>query len=112
MARNMYSIRSAEHQRDLPHTVGAIRAASVGFIPLDPEARYDEDGRWVGFRFLGSQLIELSLVSVPANPDAVQLARSVDAHPAFLRRVFPDYHADVRASSAPAVSRVYPGFVK
>ena len=83
--------------------LGAIRAVSVGFIPLEMEDRFDDDDRWLGFRFLRSQLIELSLVSVPANPDAVQLAKSIDAHPAFLRRVFPDYQSD-RPVAVPAAS--------
>ena len=89
--------------------IKAIRAVSVGFIPLEMEDRYDADDRWVGFRFMRSQLIELSLVSVPANPDAVSLAKSVDAHPAFLRRVFSDY----RATAAPAApARELPGFTR
>jgi HK97 family phage prohead protease len=86
----------------------ALRAVSVGFIPLELEERFDADDHWVGFRFLRSQLIELSLVTVPANPDAVQLARSIDPHPAFLRRVFPEYRP-TRAPSAIAPESVgYP----
>ena len=50
----------------------AVRAVSVGFIPIDMEDRYDLDKHWVGYRFLRSKLIELSLCSVPANPDAVR----------------------------------------
>jgi hypothetical protein len=88
--------------------IKALRAVSVGFIPLEVEDRYDDGDRWLGFRFLRSQLIELSLVSVPANPDAVQLARSIDPHPAFLRQVFPEYRP-ARASSATAPESVgYP----
>jgi Caudovirus prohead serine protease len=67
--------------------IRAIRTVSVGFIPLEMEDITDDKGRWMGFRFLRNQLIELSLCSVPANPDAVQLARSLDTNPAFLRRV-------------------------
>ncbi len=78
----------------------ALRAVSVGFIPLEVEDRYDDDHYWMGYRFLRSQLIELSLVTVPANPDAVQLAASIDPHPAFLRRVFPEY----RPARSPAVA--------
>jgi hypothetical protein len=65
----------------------AIRAVSVGFIPMEIEDRFDGDHHWIGWRYIRSQLIELSLCSVPANPDALQLARSLDPHPAFLRRV-------------------------
>lgn len=68
----------------------AIRAVSVGFVPLDVEDIYDGDHHWLGWRFIRSQLIELSLCTVPANPDALQLARSLDASPSFLRRVCAD----------------------
>ena len=65
----------------------AIRAVSVGFIPLDIEDRFDGDHHWIGWRYIRSQLVELSLCTVPANPDAIQLARSCDSSPQFLRRV-------------------------
>lgn len=46
-----------------------IRAVSVGFMPVEMEDRLDERGRWDGYRFLRSQLIELSLCTIPANPE-------------------------------------------
>jgi HK97 family phage prohead protease len=67
-----------------------IRAVSVGFVPVEMEDRLDEKGRWDGYRFLRSQLIELSLCTVPANPDALGLAKSIDSNPRFLRRLFAD----------------------
>lgn len=70
--------------------LGMVRAVSVGFIPTEQEDRFDDKKQWVGYRFLRSQLLELSLCSVPANADAVALAKSVDEHPQFLRRVFSD----------------------
>ena len=67
-----------------------IRAVSVGFVPLEHEDILDDRGRWDGYRFLRSQLIELSLCTVPANPDALNIARSIDRSPKFLRRLFAD----------------------
>lgn len=47
---------------------------SVGFSPLDkPEDRM-VDGVWKGFIFNRQELLEYSLVSVPANPEAVSKA--------------------------------------
>jgi HK97 family phage prohead protease len=76
-----------------------IRAVSVGFVPLEHEDRLDDRGRWDGYRFMRSQLIELSLCTVPANPDALGLAKSIDGSPQFLRRVFAD--GVFRATSDP-----------
>jgi HK97 family phage prohead protease len=67
-----------------------IRAVSVGFVPLEHEDRLDEKGRWDGYRFMRNELIELSLCTVPANPDALGLAKSIDGSPKFLRRLFAD----------------------
>jgi HK97 family phage prohead protease len=44
---------------------GLVRSVSIGFRPI--EQAYIEGG---GVRFLRSEILELSLVSVPANPDA------------------------------------------
>jgi HK97 family phage prohead protease len=57
-----------------------LRAVSVGFTVKsddDIEAIRDENERVTGFRFLRQELLELSLVSVPANPNALQVARSL-----------------------------------
>ena len=67
-----------------------LRAVSVGFLPTKVEDRLDKKGRWLGFRYVQSKLIELSIVSVPANPDAVQLARSLDLSPQLMRTFFAD----------------------
>jgi HK97 family phage prohead protease len=83
----------------------ALRAVSVGFIPVELEDILDEEHHWTGYRFLRSQLMELSLVTVPANPDAVQLARSIDPHPAFLRRVFSEFRPSAPAAPAPKFER-------
>jgi len=54
---------------------GIMRSWSVGFNPLDePEMRKDEKGNFAGYTFNRSELLEYSLVSVPANPEAVSKA--------------------------------------
>lgn len=54
---------------------GILRAVSVGFRPLDDEP-IDEKDPYGGRRYLKQELLECSLVSVPANPAA--LARAAD----------------------------------
>jgi phage head maturation protease len=51
---------------------GVIKAVSVGFIPL-----VREPIREGGWRYKQWELIELSLVSVPANPNALVIERSL-----------------------------------
>jgi len=50
-----------------------LRAVSVGFQPIETEALADNSG----ILFKEQELLEASLVTVPANPAAVQLARSL-----------------------------------
>lgn len=50
---------------------GSLRTVSVGFIPKRWEPILDlETGAMTGFRFLESELLEISFVAVPANPAA------------------------------------------
>lgn len=75
---------------------GALRAVSVGFLPtVEPNILRDEKNQWItGFEFVGQQLLELSVVSVPANPEALALARSVASDETTRRLFIPD---DARA---------------
>jgi len=50
---------------------GFLNAVSIGFAPKKWE-RIIEDGRTVGIRFLEWELLELSGVPIPANPEALQ----------------------------------------
>lgn len=53
-----------------------LRAVSVGFKPLKHEL-LDEKDPWGGVRFLQQELLETSLVSVPANQNALRVVRSL-----------------------------------
>lgn len=58
---------------------GVLRACSIGFIPLDWESIKDEDGHWTwGIEWLKSELVECSIVSVPASPQALVKAAGDD----------------------------------
>jgi len=70
-----------------------VRAVSVGFLPtVAPNVMRGEPDKngyapIIGFEFIGQELLELSVVSVPANPAALALARSL-ASDATIRRLF------------------------
>ena len=51
---------------------GFLKGVSVGFIPKKREVMTDpQTGEFTGFKFLEQELIELSAVSVPDNPEAL-----------------------------------------
>ena len=56
---------------------GVLRAVSVGFRPLESEP-IDKNQPYGGQRYTKQELLETSLVSVPANPAALALARSLN----------------------------------
>ncbi len=57
--------------------VGGLKAASVGFMPLDFESlEEDSDQRFPGIDFKKIDLLEFSIVPIPANPEAVARALS------------------------------------
>jgi HK97 family phage major capsid protein/HK97 family phage prohead protease len=62
---------------------GILRAVSVGFLPSKHEEM--KNG---GYRYLQQELVETSLVSVPANPNAVQLAKSLNVSDDTINLVF------------------------
>ncbi len=53
---------------------GFLRASSVGFLPQEYTYRTDENGHFKGIDFRRQQLLELSLVNVPAHPKALSIA--------------------------------------
>ena len=66
---------------------GMLHAVSVGFLPFRWEKILDRKGEWTGgFRYLDQDLLEVSWVAVPANPNATlgpaggsQRGASIDA---------------------------------
>ena len=69
---------------------GYLNAVSVGFRPTkSPEPLKDKDGKETyGVRFVGQELLECSVVPVPANPSALAIARALKISPATQRLVF------------------------
>jgi HK97 family phage prohead protease/HK97 family phage major capsid protein len=64
---------------------GILRAVSVGFKPVETKDR--EGTKW-GSVYVKSELVETSLVSVPANPNALAVAKSLKISPATIDLVF------------------------
>lgn len=57
---------------------GVLRAVSVGFRPLKQEPlNRDSDEHFGPFRYLRQELLETSLVSVPANSSALAVAKGL-----------------------------------
>ena len=69
-----------------------LRATSVGFRPLESEP-LDKDDKWGAKRFTKHELVECSVVAVPANPNALAVAKSLGVSTGTLRAVFGE-HAD------------------
>jgi HK97 family phage prohead protease len=55
---------------------GIVNATSIGFIPRDYEP-LDSKQPWSGFKFIKSELLEFSFVSVPANAGCLIVGRSL-----------------------------------
>jgi HK97 family phage major capsid protein/HK97 family phage prohead protease len=66
---------------------GFLKAVSVGFRPLESAPRHAE-GKVAGLTFTKAELIETSLVSIPANPNALAVAKSLNVSRATLDLVF------------------------
>lgn len=75
---------------------GALRAMSVGFLPtkMPNEIKDPDTNEWTGgYEFIAQELLENSVVPVPANPAALAVARSL-ASETTIRKLFTD---DARA---------------
>jgi prohead serine protease len=80
---------------------GMLQAVSVGFLPLArPNPMLDSDGHLTGFEFIAQDLLELSVVTVPANANALRVAKSFGLSPAEMRRLFDDGSAARVAAAA------------
>lgn len=73
---------------------GILRAVSVGFRPLASEP-IDPDKPWGAQRYTKHELLETSLVSVPANPAALALAKSLNLSTETMSLAFGE-HAETR----------------
>lgn len=73
---------------------GVLRAVSVGFIPKQAEP-LDKDKPYAGQRYLRSELLETSLVSVPSNPAALAVAKSLNLSTETISLAFGE-HAEMR----------------
>ena len=69
---------------------GFLSTVSVGFLPLENEPMNKDDG---GFfspqRYLKQELLELSFVPVPANPEALTAFKSMGITPVKLEDLYP-----------------------
>jgi HK97 family phage prohead protease/HK97 family phage major capsid protein len=65
--------------------VGILQAVSVGFRPIEEKKR---DGGNLGYTYLKSELVETSLVAVPANPNALAVAKNLKISPETIDMVF------------------------
>jgi HK97 family phage prohead protease/HK97 family phage major capsid protein len=66
---------------------GILKAVSVGFRPKEYEP-LDKENPFSGYRFTKQELVETSLVSVPANPNALAVAKYLKISPATIDVVF------------------------
>ena len=67
---------------------GILQAVSVGFKPLSKPEPRDKDNPYDGYVFRKQELFETSLVSVPANANALAIAKSLNVSPRTLDLVF------------------------
>jgi HK97 family phage major capsid protein/HK97 family phage prohead protease len=68
---------------------GVLRAVSVGFKPIEHEPLDSKNNDpWGPVRFLRQELVECSLVSVPANPNALQIAKGLNLSRDTLSMIF------------------------
>ncbi len=66
---------------------GILKAVSVGFAPKQHEPIVKGDP-FAGSRYLAQELVETSLVTVPANPNALAVAKSLSISDDTIKRVF------------------------
>ena len=57
---------------------GILKAVSIGFSAKEWEPIRNKDNELTGYKFLKSLLHEISIVSIPANEEALGIAKSFD----------------------------------
>jgi HK97 family phage major capsid protein/HK97 family phage prohead protease len=86
-----------------------LRATSVGFMPLKTEKLTNDASEfWGPFRYLKSELLEASLVSVPANSNAIALARSLNLKPDLIGAIFSKPANEARAATPASLPKPTP----
>jgi HK97 family phage prohead protease len=78
---------------------GFLNTVSVGFLPKKWEERWDETKGFLGFHFTEMELLEISVVPVPANPQALVEGR------AFAKSLTDWAHATAARSDASPIAR-------
>jgi HK97 family phage prohead protease len=66
---------------------GVLRATSIGFAPVEQEPIV-RNGARTGTRYTKSELYEISVVSVPAQSEALAIARSLGVSRSTMQQVF------------------------
>lgn len=67
---------------------GFLNAVSIGFIPVEQKARHNKDGEFLGYNFLKSEILEISIVPIPALAGALQVAKSLHFSQKDMSRLF------------------------
>ena len=98
MWSNVLSNRGAMTPDEIRRLVeaGILKAVSVGFKPIHSQPRRNGD-KIVGEYFQRQELVETSLVSVPANPNALAVAKSLNLSAATMDLVFGAEHGRIRS---------------
>jgi len=81
---------------------GFLNAVSVGFMPtkMPNEIKDPDTNKWTGgYEFIAQELLELSVVPVPALPGALAIARSLGVDSNHVLRAMPDIVAVDGASA-------------
>lgn len=65
-----------------------LKAVSIGFSPVEWEPIRDVDDQFTGFKFLKSLLHEISVVSIPANDEALAIAKSFNLSKSNINELF------------------------
>jgi HK97 family phage prohead protease len=63
---------------------GILRAVSVGFLPIESEPLVKSGGT----KYIKAELVETSLVAIPANPNALQISKALGVSKETLQMVF------------------------
>lgn len=67
---------------------GILRAVSIGFSALEWEPIRNKENEFTGYKFLKSLLHEISIVSIPANDEALAIAKSFNLSTQHINELF------------------------